>query len=194
MARHPKVHHAPRTKLNEEEDKHLAEEQIYHQQEIAGPNVLGVILQESRAGGAWPWPRSDLTNVFLNRGFGDREAQLEKFPLDPFGMPQLIVLGHLLDQSDRVRGECAASAPMARLELPEEAKSLAMPAQERVRLEDEGGVFPMLDAAGQQDQPQTIRSGKGWLLDLSMEDEELLAEHGVLCDEFGFAAGEVDCR
>jgi hypothetical protein len=80
---------------------------------------------------------------------------------------------------------------MTRFELPEETKSLAMPTEERVGLEDEDGFLPVLHAAREEDQPETIGWRKGRLLDWAVKDDELLAEQGILGDEIGFTARKV---
>jgi len=51
-----------------------------------------------------------------------------------------------------------------------------MPAQERVGFEDEERLFPVVDATGEEDEPETISLRKGRLLGLAVEEDELLAE------------------
>ncbi len=80
---------------------------------------------------------------------------------------------------------------MARFEFPEETESLAMPTEEGVGYEDEKGFLPVFDATGQKDEPETIGLGKGRLVDLAVEDDELLPEQGILINEIGFTAREV---
>jgi len=73
----------------------------------------------------------------------------------------------------------------AGLELPEQPETLTMPTQEGVRFEDEGGGLPTLRTACKEDQPEAIGLGEAWFLGLTMEDDRLLAEEGILSDEFG---------
>jgi hypothetical protein len=44
------------------------------------------------------------------------------------------------------------------------------------------------------DQEQTIRRRASWALDLTMDDDELLSQQGVLSDAFGLAASEISER
>ncbi len=50
-----------------------------------------------------------------------------------------------------------------------------MPAQERVRLDDQEGILPRAHAAGQQDQERTVTSGQARPFDAAAEDDELRA-------------------
>ena len=69
-----------------------------------------------------------------------------------------------------------------------------MPAEESIGLEDEEGFPPSPDPAGEEDEPEAVGWGETWLADLAMEDDELLAEEGVLGNELGFAASEIEGR
>ena len=69
-----------------------------------------------------------------------------------------------------------------------------MPAQERIRLEDEDGFLPTPDPAGEENEPKAIGWGEAWLVNLAVEDNELLAEEGVLGDELGVATSDVEGR
>ncbi len=68
---------------------------------------------------------------------------------------------------------------------------MVMPTEERVGLEDEQRLFPVLDATGEEDEPETIGLRKCRPFDLAVEDDELLAEQSIFGDEIGFAAYEV---
>ena len=39
----------------------------------------------------------------LNRALVDSDHEIEEFPPNPFGAPQPVIFGHLLDQDDRRR-------------------------------------------------------------------------------------------
>jgi hypothetical protein len=76
-----------------------------------------------------------------------------------------------------------APTPIAGLEPPEQPEALAMPAQERIGLEGEEGFLPSPDPAGEEDEPEAIGWGEARLPNLAVEDDELLAEEGVLRNE-----------
>lgn len=80
---------------------------------------------------------------------------------------------------------------MTRFEFPEEAKSLTMPTEEGVGLEDEGRLFSVLDAAGEEDEPEAVGWRNGGLSDLAVQDDQLLAEESIFGDEVRFTAREV---
>jgi len=69
-----------------------------------------------------------------------------------------------------------------------------MPAQERIGLEAEAGLLPTPDLAGEEDEPEAIGLGEPWFHRLALEDDQLLAEEGVLRNEFGIAASEIEGR
>lgn len=68
-----------------------------------------------------------------------------------------------------------------------------MPAQERVGFEDQQGVFPMLDATGEENKPKALGLGEVGHLNLTVDAQrdQLLTEQGVLGDESVFCACEV---
>lgn len=69
-----------------------------------------------------------------------------------------------------------------------------MPAEECVGLEDEERLFPVLDAAGEEDEPETIGLRKRGFFDLAVQDDELLTEQRIFSDELGFATRQVGSR
>jgi len=69
-----------------------------------------------------------------------------------------------------------------------------MPAQERIGLEDDDGFLPTPDPAGEEDEPKAIGWGESWLVNLAVEDDELLAEEGVLGNKLGAATSEIEGR
>jgi hypothetical protein len=113
-----------------------------------------------------------------------------QFAADAFGPPQAILLCHLLDRSDGLRGEFRTATAVARFELPEEAESLAMPPEERVGLENQKRFFPVFHTGSEEDEPETIRLRKGRLIDTAVEDDQLLPEQGILSDKVGPAVWE----
>ncbi len=66
-----------------------------------------------------------------------------------------------------------------------------MPAEEGVGFEAEGCLFPVLHATRKEDEPETIGLGKGRFFDLTVKDNQLLAQKCVLGDAVSFATGEV---
>ena len=66
-----------------------------------------------------------------------------------------------------------------------------MPAQDRLGLDDDQGIFPVLDRAREQDQARTIGGGEARPFDRAVEDDVLLAEQQVFSDQVRFTAGKV---
>jgi hypothetical protein len=78
--------------------------------------------------------------------------------------------------------------------LPEQAKSLPMPPQERLRLDNEKRMLPCTRRPSEKDQDQTIRLCACWSFDLPTEDDELLPQEGVFHHKLGLASGKVSHR
>jgi hypothetical protein len=185
------VHDAPRTQLDDEEGIDLAKEQIDDGQEIARPNVLGVVFQEGRPILTGSLPRPNLAHAFLNGGCGDLDALLDEFAVDALSSPEDILLGHLLDPSDRFCGQFCTTAAVSGFEFPKEPKALTMPVQQGIGFKDQEGFLPILNAASEKDEPEAAGLSEAWLFDFAVEDNELLPEQRILGDEFGFASREV---
>jgi hypothetical protein len=75
------------------------------------------------------------------------------------------------------------------LKAPEELEPLAVRAEKRSGFENQQQVFPILQAASQQSQGETIGGGEAWFLDVALENEELLAERGIFEQEVRLGAG-----
>lgn len=106
-------------------------------------------------------------------------------------IPQAVFSCHLLNKGDGFRVQLRTPTAVARFEFPEEPKTLAMPTEEGVGLEDEESLFPVLDVAGEEDEPEAIGLRNGGLFDLAVEDDKLLTEQRILGDEVGFGACKI---
>jgi len=82
----------------------------------------------------------------------------------------------------------------SRLPPPVPTEQLAMPAQERVRLDDQQGLLPGPDATGEQHQERPIGRCATRALDAAPQYEELAAQEGILGEEGGPTAHEVGER
>ena len=80
---------------------------------------------------------------------------------------------------------------MAGFEFPEKAKTLAMPAEERLGFEDEERFFPIFEATSEEDEPEAIGLRNRRLFDLTVKDEQLLTQKCVLSDEVSCATREI---
>jgi hypothetical protein len=66
-----------------------------------------------------------------------------------------------------------------------------MPAQQRLWLNNEEGLFPGANDPGQKHQKHPIRPGTDRSFHLPLEDDQLLTQQGIFCDQFGLAFGKV---
>ncbi len=124
---------------------------------VAGPDSFGRMVQE---GGPVlsSWPGSaHLSHVFLDRSFADAKTQLEQFAPDPFRPTQAVVPSHFLDQRYGLCGDLWFGSRRSGFVLPEEPKSLAVPAQKRLWLDNEERLFPGSNSSCKLHQEQPIR-------------------------------------
>jgi hypothetical protein len=135
------------------------------------------------------WP--GLTHIIPYRAFGDIEAELEQFALDTLRAPEQVLAGQLLDQVNGLERELGLRTLGPGFAFPEQTQAYAMPAQEVFGLDNQEGVFPVGDTAGEQQQPEAVAAIQVRAFDLTGKDDELLAQQGIRSDQFCLAASEV---
>ncbi len=98
------MNNPPRGQLDNEKVIERTKPEVDDGQEVACPDALDAILQEDRPGLRGGFGRADSHDIVLNRVLGDGEAAFEQFTANAFGTLQTILLRHLLDQGDGLRG------------------------------------------------------------------------------------------
>lgn len=78
------------------------------------------------------------------------------------------------------------------LEPPEEPEPLAMPVKEGLGFENQEGVLPRGKSAGEEQEGEAVAAGQAGFLDLALEDDHLLAKQGILEQEFGLGASQIE--
>ncbi len=58
-------------------------------------------------------------------------------------------------------------------------------------MDDQEGLFPVSDAASQDQQEEAIAVLKVRTFDLALKDDQLLTQHGIFKDELAFRPSEV---
>ena len=116
-----------------------------------------------RSGGAYG------PHIFLDRSFGEFDAKLAQFALNAFGTPQAIVTRHLSNQGDGVCRHPRLPVAGDRFPLPQQGKEVAMPAQDRFRLDQQQRLAPSPDFAGQQGYQQPLMPFQFHLLELAFQ-------------------------
>jgi len=96
------VDDAPRAQFGDKKGEQRPEEQVMDLEEVAGPNIFGVIPDEGSPRWAGQTGRTRLTDVALDGSLGDLDVQLEQLASNAIRAPQPIVGGHLLNQGDRL--------------------------------------------------------------------------------------------
>ncbi len=85
------MHNAPRAELRDEEREERSEEDIADLEEVAGPDILGVVPEERGPGPTtWaPWPR--LAHIPLNCPLRNLDIEFQQFALHALDTPQAVV-------------------------------------------------------------------------------------------------------
>jgi hypothetical protein len=104
-ARDAHVDHLPRLEFDEEEGKERSKEQIGDLEEVAGPDLCGVIAQKGRPLLALWLVGANRPHVLLDSALAQTNAQFQEFTPDPFSPPESILFRHLSDQGDGLSGD-----------------------------------------------------------------------------------------
>jgi len=131
-----------RSLVHQEEEEQRPEEQVVSLHEVAAPDVVGVVLDEGRPRLAATATLANGAHVLLHGPLTDRDAQLQELAPNPFGTPQPVLGSHVPDQGDGLGGDPMFGVLGPRSATPEDAKPLAVPAQDRLRLDDGQGAAP----------------------------------------------------
>jgi hypothetical protein len=188
------VHDATGAQLEDEEGEDGAQEQVGELQEVARPDVRGVVAQERRPRLPGPTRRPGSVHVLLDGALADPDAELQQLALDALGTPQPVLAGHPADERDRLRRGARRAAGPSGPPPPQPPEAVPVPAEQRLGLDDQQGLTPRPDAAGQQDKQRSIRAGGARTLRRAGEDDELVTKERVLGDQLGPAPDQVRGR
>jgi len=137
---------------------------------------------------------ASLPHILLDGPFTHANIQFEKFATDTLCSPESVVGCHLLNQGNRLGRKLWLSYTRLRFAFPEEMKKLPMPAQERLWLDKEEGLFPSSDHPCQEHQQKPVCPFAHRALDLSAQNDELLPQQCVFRQQFGFASSRIGER
>ncbi len=107
----------------------------------------------------------------------DIDAQLQNFAVDAGSAPQRVLAAHSLDEfAYFLRGQRATRHSVAGLPFPEQAKPLAVPADDCLGLDDDKGVLPAWPQTGKEDPEHAVERMKLRTWSFPLQDRNLLAE------------------
>jgi hypothetical protein len=188
------MYHLAAVVFDEEQRENGAEQNVVELQEVAGPDLFRVVLEERRPGlvrrsGGF----SDRAHVLLDRALAHRDAKLEQLAPDALGSPR-VVLRHPLNQLDGLLRSLLGLSLGLGLEAPEQLEEPFVPAQQRVGLHDVKGLPPRGIEPGKEDHEQAVAVLGPRLVDRAPENDELLAQQGVLGYQLRGGPGHVTGR
>src|SRR5215472_379458 len=146
-------------------------------------DLAHVILQEGLPG-LRRWPLHGLPEA-RHGSFGNLDAELLQFAMNPGRSPQGIGLHQGSDQSANLRvdrGSAYGSDPLRKLR-PVAAETFALPAHHRVWMNDEQGTPPVLPYRRQGDPEPAVAPHQLWTFLVASVNGKLLAASKVLPDE-----------
>jgi hypothetical protein len=121
-----------------------------------------------------------LLHILLNCALADFYLKLEQFSPNALCAPVEVLLGHAPDQCDVFLSQ-RLSAPLVLwlgLAPPYATKQVTVPAQECIKLDDDQGLFPRTELAGQEHKQRAVVPGEFWSLGLPLQHDHLLAQEG----------------
>ena len=172
--------------FQDHKDEERTKQQVIHHREIASPDVASMILEESRPG--LTRRVLSLGKISLDCSLAYSNSQLQQHSPDPFCSPQTIFVSHLLDLNDSFWWDARFLLNRFWLLFPIEPEQLPMPTQDRLRLHDMNGLFPILGEPWKQNQPNPVMMVQVRMLNLSIKHDQLLTKQGILCNQFSSAS------
>lgn len=141
-----------RAEFSDDEGEERLEEHVRQLQEVAGPDVVGVIPEERGPCLTRRFWWAPLSHVPLNRARGNLDANLQQFTSNALSGPESVLRCHVLDQRDRLQRDLRLMQWRARFALPEQSESETMPAQDRLGFDNEQCLLPTVYLAREQHQ------------------------------------------
>lgn len=119
-----------------------------------------------------------LDHVLCDSGLRDFNSELEQFPMQPWCSPQDIGTSHVVNQiPDFSRNPGATNPSRTAFAFPVESKSLSMPGDHRIGLDEQEAVTPLGPEPGEKDPQNPIGCPKPEpFLVGSLQDDELVAQ------------------
>ena len=105
MVRYPKVHDAAVLQFNDDENEDGAEEQVVGLEDITGPDLAGVVVDEGSPALLRRARVTDVLNVALDRALRGAQPQLQQLAMNAVGASDAVLSSHALDESNSLFGE-----------------------------------------------------------------------------------------
>ena len=184
MTCHPEVHDAAISQFNDYENEKRTEEYIVSLQDIASPDLTGVIVDACpdglpREGSPTLLRRTRVTGVFnvvLYCAFRSAQSQLQQFTMNAVGAPSAVLPSHALDKSNSLFRErwTTQLVLFSGFAFPQPAVQITMPTQECIGLNDGQSLLPGSQPTGQHHQQDALARLAGRTYNLTIEHDELL--------------------
>jgi len=182
---HIAVKDAPPIMRNDEEAIEYTEGERRHSKEIHRGNCFAVIAQERRPPSCRLWIAGCLSHPAQHGLLRNIEAEHLQFTVDARRAPCGVVGDHTEDQLAQFLSHALSShaVPMPREPRPVEPEPRPVPANDRFRLDEDQGLFPIRPELPQDHPEHLVRSGKPRLKVLLFQNGKLLPKGQVFQEE-----------
>src|SRR5215472_4274074 len=134
-----------------------------------------MVFQERSPGLRGRFPTAH--HVFAYTGLADVDAQLEEFAVDARGAPKRVVAAHSPNQlSDLLGHRRASGSPAAGLPSPEQAESLTVPGNHRIRFYDAECRAPRGPCSAKPRPQHSVEPVQFGLLHGALQNAKLMAK------------------
>src|SRR5688572_15987794 len=180
MCRDFEVENAPTLMRKHEEHVEDLKADSRDGKEVYGHKRLHMVVKEGSPGLRWRFPVSD--EILAHARLPDIDAEFEKLAVDSRRSPARVLFAHVADQiANFARDRRAARLAAADLPCPEEAKRLALPAHDRLRLDDDQSGTPICPNAGQPSPQESVSCAPPRaLLRRALKNADLMPERNIL--------------
>jgi hypothetical protein len=169
--------------MHDNEHEVAAEPEIADLEEIAAPDRRCLIVKEGRPSLARRRAAKS-AQVALDCALSNVDAELEQLAAKALGAPCAVFGRHALDECDDSRFQ---TRPWRRLRLrtlgPKATEEVAVPAQQRLRLDEHQRVPPIGDHRRETNEDEAVNDTQVRALYMANSDNELVAQEGIFREE-----------
>ena len=178
-----KVNDAPPIMGEHEEHEQDAEPDGGHREEVDGDQALEVIVEERPPTRARWFPVAD--HVLGDRRLGQIDAEFQELAVNPGSAPQRVGPRHPANQISDLGVDRWPATFVSALPGPVVLEALPVPPDHGRGLDDDEAFSPSIPGPSQPEPEDAVLGLQPWASGLSVEDDELLAERQILCDQVG---------
>ena len=166
----------PASVLDDEKAVQQFECHGWHGEEVEGSDYLAMVLEKAQPTLARVAPATNSPKIPGHTSFRDDEAELLQFSVDLGGSPIRVFFGQASDQAADFIGNLRPPTARSRAPSPVETETLAMPADDGFRFDEDEDVGPAGPDAVQGDPEEPVERVQRRPRPFPLENGELLSQ------------------